>query len=164
MRAAPEPGFGRKIGSRAGVASPHTAQPNHRPGQWGCQFPEISTTMSNTEVPARKREKFLILRFWPALTRQMQPTRTEPGAPQPEQGRSEKERNGLKSTKWVRVMDFQEISTLADQGVIFVGTSLGKTRSDWNEWQHKGTDSISQLREWVDAASWLWLPRSPIHN
>jgi P4 family phage/plasmid primase-like protien len=47
-------------------------------------------------------------------------------------------------------MDFQEISILANQGVIFVGTSLGKTRSDWAEWQHKGTDSISKLREWVD--------------
>jgi P4 family phage/plasmid primase-like protien len=47
-------------------------------------------------------------------------------------------------------MDFQEISILANQGVIFVGTSLGKTRSDWNEWQHKGTDSISKLKEWVD--------------
>jgi len=48
-------------------------------------------------------------------------------------------------------MDFQEISILANQGVIFVGTSLGKTRSDWSEWQHKGTDNISKLKEWADS-------------
>ena len=48
-------------------------------------------------------------------------------------------------------MDFQEISILANQGVIFVGTSLGMTRSDWSEWQHKGTDNLSKLKEWADS-------------
>src|SRR5271167_4743451 len=47
-------------------------------------------------------------------------------------------------------MDFQEISTLADQGVIFVGTSLGKTRSDWNEWQNRGTDNKNTLKAWLE--------------
>ena len=47
-------------------------------------------------------------------------------------------------------MDFQEISTLADQGVLFVGTDRGMTRSNWLDWQSKGTNDKSKLKGWID--------------
>jgi putative DNA primase/helicase len=47
-------------------------------------------------------------------------------------------------------MDFQEIATLADQGVLFVGTDRGMTRSNWPEWQNKGTNNKQTLKEWIE--------------
>ncbi|HUA14793.1 MAG TPA: AAA family ATPase [Verrucomicrobiae bacterium] len=61
-------------------------------------------------------------------------------------------------------MDFQEITKLADQGVIFVGTTLGMTRSNWSDWQHKGTDNINTLKEWVESGYGLVAVASHDHQ
>jgi putative DNA primase/helicase len=47
-------------------------------------------------------------------------------------------------------IDFSEIAQLADQGVVFVGTSIGKTYSDWAGWPDRGTDNKDVLRQWLE--------------
>jgi len=47
-------------------------------------------------------------------------------------------------------MDFQLISSLADAGFQFVGTTLGMTRSDMNDWPSLATTDKTQIKAWLD--------------
>jgi len=46
-------------------------------------------------------------------------------------------------------INLPEIAHLADQGVMFVGTRPGMTRSNWTGWQDQATTSKSMLLKWL---------------
>ena len=52
-------------------------------------------------------------------------------------------------------MDFQLISSLADAGFQFVGTTLGMTRSDMSDWPVLATTDKTQIKAWLDEGKGL---------
>ena len=52
-------------------------------------------------------------------------------------------------------LDFTEIAQLADQGMVFVGCTMGMSSSRWLDWQDSGTDNKLTLLDWIKSGNSL---------
>src|SRR5271169_778773 len=61
-------------------------------------------------------------------------------------------------------MDFQLISRLADQGMLFVDTEYGMSHSERPAWPNKKTGDKTQLQKWIDEGKNLVVVASHGHT